>query len=122
MPLTAGTRIGSYEIIAVLGSGGMGDVYRARDTRLGRDVAIKALSEDAHLDAERLARFQREAQILAALNHPHIAAIYGIEEATLADRPTPSRFLILELVSGGTLADRLARGPLSLNEALTVAR
>ena len=122
MPLTAGTRIGSYEIIAVLGSGGMGEVYRARDFRLGRDVAVKALSDDAHLDAGRIARFQREAQILASLNHPHIAAIYGLEEATLPDRSTASRFLILELVTGGTLADRIARGVLPLHDAMTVAR
>ncbi|HUF24269.1 MAG TPA: protein kinase [Vicinamibacterales bacterium] len=122
MPLSAGTRIGPYEILAAIGSGGMGDVYRARDTRLGRDVAIKALSDDAELDAERLARFQREAQILAALNHPHIAAIYGVEEAALGDHATASRFLILELVTGGTLADRLARGPLPMRDVLTIAR
>jgi serine/threonine protein kinase len=100
----------------------MGEVYRARDTRLGRDVAVKALSDAAQFDAERIARFQREAQILAALNHPHIAAIYGLEEAALDDRPGPSRFLILELVTGGTLADRLERGPLDAREAMTIAR
>jgi len=122
MPLSAGTRIGPYEIAGAIGSGGMGDVYRARDTRLGRDVAVKALPDDAHLDADRMARFQLEAQILAALNHPHIAAIYGLEEATAGDRPTPSRFLILELVAGGTLADRLERGPLRPPEAMTLAR
>ena len=121
MPVTAGTRIGPYEITAAIGSGGMGDVYRARDTRLGRDVAIKALPDDAQLDADRIARFRREAQILAALNHPHIAAIYGIEE-TLGDPSAASQFLILELVAGGTLADRIARGPRPVPEALTIGR
>jgi Tol biopolymer transport system component len=94
----------------------MGEVFRARDPRLGRDVAIKALSSVARADADRLARFQREAHILAALNHPHIAAIYGLEELGGA------QFLVLELVEGGTLADRLRAGPLSLQEALPIAR
>jgi serine/threonine protein kinase len=80
MPLTTGTRIGSYEVVDLLGSGGMGEVYRARDTRLNRDVAIKVLPEAFASDAERLARFKREAQVLASLNHAHIAAIYGLEE------------------------------------------
>jgi serine/threonine protein kinase len=122
MPLSAGTRVGPYEIAAAIGSGGMGEVYRARDTRLGRDVAVKALPDDALVDAERIARFQREAQILAALNHPHIAAIYGLEDATLDGRSAPSHFLILELVGGGTLADRLARGPVPMRAAMGLAR
>lgn len=94
----------------------MGEVYRARDARLGRDVAIKALPDLFALDPERVARFQREAQILAALNDPHIAAIYGLEEVD------GSRFLILELVEGETLADRLRSGAMPPNEAVTIAR
>ncbi|HYN06481.1 MAG TPA: protein kinase [Vicinamibacterales bacterium] len=123
MPLRAGTRVGPYEIVSPIGAGGMGEVYRARDTRLGRDVAVKALPDAAQFDADRIGRFQREAQILAALNHPHIAAIYGLEEAPRTDdQPGPSRFLILELVTGGTLADRLERGALPAREAMTMAR
>ena len=116
MPLTPGTRIGSYEVVAPVGAGGMGQVYRARDTRLGRDVAIKCLPETSVSDPDLIVRFQREAEILATLNHPHIASIYGLEESG------GSRFLILELVEGGTLAGRLAEGPLPLAEALGVAR
>ena len=101
MPLTAGTRLGSYEVINSIGAGGMGEVYRAHDTKLGRDVAIKIVSDGFAHDPERVARFKREAQILAALNHPHIAAIYGLEEAN------GSQFLVLELVEGPTLAERL---------------
>jgi serine/threonine protein kinase len=118
MPLGAGARIGPYEITEPIGSGGMGVVYRARDTRLGRDVAVKTLPDGALLDADRMARFEREAQILATLNHAHIAAIYGLEEAP----GSHERFLILELVAGGTLADRLARGPLAVRDAMTMAR
>ena len=81
MTLAAGCRLGAYEVIALLGTGGMGEVYRARDTRLNRDVALKILPDAFALDAERLARFRREAQVLASLNHPNIAAIYGLEEA-----------------------------------------
>ena len=103
MPLSPGTRLASYEIVAALGAGGMGEVYRARDTKLGRDVAIKILPPAFAQDPERVARFQREAQLLAALNHPHIAAIHGLEEA--AESP----FLVLELVEGETLAERLGR-------------
>src|SRR5215470_13622282 len=114
MPLTVGTRIGSYEILALLGHGGMGEVYRARDPRLGRDVAIKALTAEFARDPERLARFRREAQTLAALNHANIASIYGLEEA--GDAP----HLVLELVDGETLADRLKRGPLPPREALAM--
>src|SRR5438034_8404096 len=114
MPLATGTRIGPYEILAPLGQGGMGEVYRARDPRLGRDVAIKALTAEFARDPGRLARFQREAQTLAALSHPNIAAIYGLEEA--GDVP----HLVLELVEGETLAERLARQPLLPREALAL--
>ncbi|HJW15311.1 MAG TPA: serine/threonine-protein kinase, partial [Thermoanaerobaculia bacterium] len=114
MPLTPGARRGPYEILAPLGAGGMGEVYRARDTRLGRDVAIKALPAEFAADAERLARFQREARLLATLNHPSIAAIYGLEEADGA------RYLVLEIVEGESLAQKLAAGPLPVEEALAV--
>ncbi|OFW28068.1 MAG: hypothetical protein A3H97_16245 [Acidobacteria bacterium RIFCSPLOWO2_02_FULL_65_29] len=115
MPLTAGTRLGPYEIIGALGAGGMGEVYRARDTKLDRDVAIKILPEAFAADAERVARFQREAKTLASLNHPNIAAIYGLEDADGV------RALVLELVEGPTLADRVAQGPIPLEEALPIA-
>ena len=101
MLLSTGTRLGSYEIVAALGAGGMGEVYRARDTMLGRDVAIKVLPELFAADTERLARFQREAQLLAALNHPNIAAIYGLDDAG------PTRFIVMELVEGESLDARL---------------
>ena len=114
MPIAAGTRLGAYEIVAVLGAGGMGEVYRARDTRLGREVAIKVILEAFAADSDRVARFQREAKVLASLNHPNIAAIYGIEQAA------GQHVLVMELVEGLTLADRLARGPLALEEALTM--
>src|SRR6187455_658934 len=103
MSLAPGARLGAYEILSPLGAGGMGEVYRARDTKLGRDVAIKILPDIFAADPERIARFQREAQMLAALNHPHIAAIYGLEESA------GLKFLILELVDGESLADRIAR-------------
>ena len=111
MALPIGTRVGPYEITGVLGAGGMGEVYRARDARLGRDVALKVLPEVFATDPERLARFEREAQVLAALKHPNIGAIYAIED----------RALVLELVEGETLADRIARGPIPLDEALPIA-
>src|SRR5215475_4002188 len=116
MPPTAGSRFGPYEIVAAIGAGGMGEVYRAHDTKLGRDVALKILPDSFVHDPERVARFRREAQVLASLNHPHIAAIYGLEEAN------GSQFLILELVLGDTLAQRVKGGPLPLGEALTVAK
>lgn len=116
MPLQTGTRIGPYEITTPLGSGGMGEVYRATDTNLRRDVAIKVLPEGFARDPERLARFEREAQLLASLNHPNIAAIYGLEESE------GFRCLVLELVEGQTLAERLDRGPLPVDETLTVIR
>jgi serine/threonine-protein kinase len=111
-----GRRLSEYEITARIGAGGMGDVYRARDVKLGRDVAIKVLPAPLAGDAARIARFKREAQILATLNHPHIAAIYALEESDDVVA------LVLELVEGDTLADRLHQGPLSLNDALTIAR
>ena len=106
--------IGPYRILDKLGEGGMGEVYRARDTRLARDVAIKVLPAAFTSDPDRLARFEREARTLAALNHPHIAAIYGIEEATGV------RALVLELVEGETLANRIARG-LKVSDALAIS-
>jgi Tol biopolymer transport system component len=111
-----GRRLGSFEITSQLGSGGMGEVYRARDTTLGRDVAIKILPDVFTEDAERRARFEREARVLAALNHPHIAAIYGFEHRE------GIHGLVLELVEGDTLAKRLRSGPVALKEALTIAR
>ena len=111
-----GRRFGLYQMQARIGAGGMGEVYRARDTKLGRDVAIKVLPRAFTNDPERLARFEREARLLAALNHPHIGAIYGLEEADGV------RGLVLELVPGETLAARLHRGPIPLTEALTIAR
>jgi eukaryotic-like serine/threonine-protein kinase len=116
MSIPAGTRLGSYEIVAALGAGGMGEVYRARDTKLGRDVALKVLPTEFALDVERVARFKREAQVLASLNDPHIAAIYGFEDADGVHA------LVLELVEGPTLADRIAQGPVPLDEALPIAR
>src|SRR5262245_59851568 len=116
MPLTAGSRLGSLEVVALLGAGGMGEVYRARDVRLNRDVAVKVLSPSLLAGAEHLARFEREAQLLAALNHPHIAQIYGVE--TWNGAPA----LVMELVEGPTLADRPRTGPFALNEALEIAR
>src|SRR5262245_56972681 len=116
MTIPSGSRLGPYEIAAPIGAGGMGEVYRARDTRLGRDVAIKVLPAAFAQDAERLARFQREAQILATLNHPHIAQIHGLEEAG------DTRALVLELVEGTTLSERLTRGPIPVPEALDVCR
>jgi eukaryotic-like serine/threonine-protein kinase len=116
MTLTAGAHLGSYEILAAIGAGGMGEVYRARDTKLGRDVALKTLPSAFTSDIERVARFKREAQVLAALNHPHIAAIHGVDEAD------GCHFLVLELADGETLAAQLARGPLPVDEALAIAR
>ncbi len=140
MSLPPGARLGPYEIGAPIGEGGMGEVYRARDTKLARDVALKLLPESFATDPDRLARFDREAKTLAALNHPNIAAIYGLEdyrrggssafaEAT-ADRRSlgggwsdpPIKALVMELVEGPTLADRIAQGPISLDEALPIAR
>src|SRR5215469_13893632 len=116
MALTVGTQLGSHEITALLGKGGMGEVYRARDLKLKREVAIKILPDEFSRDADRVSRFQREAEVLASLNHPNIAAIYDLEEAS------GSRYLVLELVEGETLADRLKRGPIPLEKALEIAK
>jgi eukaryotic-like serine/threonine-protein kinase len=116
MGLTSGTRIGPYQISAHLGTGGMGEVYRARDARLKRDVALKILPESFATDPERLARFQREAEVLASLNHSNIAALYGIEESG------DTRALVMELVEGPGLADCIAQGPIPVDEALTIAK
>jgi serine/threonine-protein kinase len=114
--LAPGTRLGAYDIVALIGSGGMGEVYRARDTRLNRDVAIKVLPADVAADHDRLARFEREAKVLASLNHPNIAAIHGVDDSS----GTPA--LVMELVEGPTLADRIARGAIPLDEALPIAK
>lgn len=114
--LIAGTKFGPYEISGTIGAGGMGEVYRARDTRLGRDVALKVLPEAFARDAERMARLRREAQVLASLNHPNIAAIYGFEDS----RATHA--LVMELVEGSTLADCIAQNAIPLDEALPIAR
>jgi Tol biopolymer transport system component len=115
-PSMIGHTFGHYHIVEKIGEGGMGVVYKARDLRLGREVAIKALPEAFAYDAERLARFEREAQILASLNHPHIAAVYGLEEWD------GRRFLVMELVPGRTLAERLAAAPLPVDDAVRVCR
>ena len=106
MPLTPGTRLGVFDVIGLLGAGGMGEVYRARDTTLGRDVAIKVIPQAFADDAERLARFIREAQTLAALNHPNIAHLHGLEDSDAG------RALVMEFVDGEDLAQRLERGAL----------
>ena len=116
MALEIGSRLGHYDVTALIGEGGMGEVYRARDTKLDRDVALKVLPEAFTQDPDRLARFEREAKVLASLNHPNIAAIYGLEEADGV------RALVLELVEGPTLADRIAKGPIPLDEALPIAK
>jgi serine/threonine protein kinase/Tol biopolymer transport system component len=116
LALSPGTRVGPYEVTAQIGAGGMGEVYRARDTKLNRDVALKILPEAFALDGDRIARFRREAQVLASLNHPNIAAIYGFEDSG------NTHALVLELVEGPTLADRIAKGPIPLDEALPIAK
>ena len=116
MALTPGTRLGPYEVTAQIGVGGMGEVYRATDTNLKRAVAIKVLPASVASDADRLARFQREAEVLAALNHPNIAQIFGLEK-------TPAfTALVMELVEGDDLSQRIARGAVPLDEALPIAR
>src|SRR5262245_58174802 len=116
MTLVPGTRLGVFEIVALIGAGGMGEVYRAIDTNLGRDVAIKVLPDLFAQDAERLARFEREAKTLASLNHPNIAIVHGFEKGG------GIRALVMELVDGPTLADRIAQGPVPADEALPIAR
>src|SRR5215468_798879 len=135
MPLVSGTKLGPYEIVSPLGAGGMGEVYRARDKRLGRDVALKVLPEAFARDAERMVRFEREAKVLASLNHPNIAVLYGLEESN------GIRALVMELVEGPTLAERMGKAdplsrtpsrgvftapsktsPIPLDEALSIAK
>ena len=116
MALSVGSRLGHYDVTALIGEGGMGQVYQATDTKLNRQVALKILPEAFTADPDRLARFQREAQVLASLNHPGIAAIYGLEDRE------GSKALVLELVEGPTLADRIAQGPIPVDEALPIAK
>jgi serine/threonine protein kinase len=116
MTLASGTRYGPFEVIAVIGAGGMGEVYRARDTKLNRDVALKVLPESFASDPDRLARFQREAQVLASLNHPNIAHIHGLEDSGGV------RALVMELVEGEDLAQRITRGAIPIDEALPIAK
>ena len=116
MPLQPGTSLGPYTVTAKIGEGGMGEVYQARDTKLDRDVALKVLPEAFTADPDRLARFEREAKVLASLNHPNIGSIYGLEEAEGV------RALVLELIEGPTLADRIAQGPIPIDEALPIAK
>ena len=116
MALTAGAQLGPYKILALLGVGGMGEVYRAHDAKLNRDVALKVLPAKFAGDPERMGRFKREAQLLASLNHPSVAAIHGLEEAD--GKP----FLVLELVEGEDLAERLKRGAIPSDEAIAIAK
>src|SRR5271169_4753130 len=117
MALSSGTRLGSYEVVAPIGAGGMGEVYQAHDTKLGRDVALKVLPEAFAHDADRLARFQREAKMLAALNHPNIATIHGLEQSGATS------YLVMELVAGENLAERVRRdGAVPVEEALAIAK
>ena len=116
MTIAAGTRLGPYEILAPLGAGGMGGVYRARDTRLGREVALKVLPESVASDAERVARFEREARRLASLNHPNIATMHAFEELGGVG------VLVMEVVEGPTLAERLREGPLPVRDAVDYFR
>jgi eukaryotic-like serine/threonine-protein kinase len=114
--IAIGTRLGAYQITSLLGQGGMGEVYRATDTKLNRDVALELLPEQFTSDRERLERFQREAHVLASLNHTNIAAIYGFEDAA------PMRALVMELVEGSTLAERIAQGPMPVEDVLSAAK
>ena len=116
MPIIPGAQLGPYEVVSVLGAGGMGEVYRARDTRLKREVAIKVLPAALARDPDRLARLQREAEVLATLNHPNIAAIYGFEETPDASG------IVMELVEGPTLGDRIVQGAVPLDEALAITK
>src|SRR5204862_718904 len=116
MSLALGARLGPYEILSAIGAGGMGEVYRAKDTKLNRDVALKVLPDSFATDPDRLARFHREAQVLASLNHPNIAHIHGLEESDGV------RALVMELVEGEDLAQRIARGAIPLDEVLPIAK
>ena len=120
MSVGPGTRLGPYEIESAIGAGGMGEVYRARDTKLGRAVAIKVLPDALAADPDRIARFEREAKVLASLNHAHIATIYGVEDAVVAGHQVHA--LVMELVEGETISDRIGRGPIPVDEALPIAR
>jgi serine/threonine protein kinase len=116
MTLPSGTQLGTYTVTSLVGAGGMGEVYAAHDSKLGRNVAIKVLPEQFARDPERLARFQREAKMLAALNHPNIAPIYGLEQSS------DTHYLVMELVPGQTLAERTRTGPVPVDEALAIAK
>jgi serine/threonine protein kinase len=116
MALAPGARLGAYQVTAVLGKGGMGEVYRARDTKLDRDVALKVLPDSFASDPDRLMRFEREAKTLASLNHPHIAQIHGFEQSGAISA------LVMELVEGEDLAQRIARGPIPVDDTLPIAR
>src|SRR5262245_4282262 len=122
MPLNVGSRVGPYTVTAPLGAGGMGEVWRARGSRLNRDVALKILPPAFSSDPDRLARFEREAQVLASLSHPNIAAIYGLEGQDRQGGQGSSPCLVFELVDGPTLADRVEQGTIPLDEALAIAR
>src|SRR5512139_3950974 len=121
MALAAGSRLGAYEVLSLLGAGGMGEVWKARDTRLGREVAIKVLPADFLEDEERKARFEREARTLASLSHPGIAAIYSFEEIPSSPGSPGRHLLVMELVKGESLDARIARGPLPFEEILSIA-
>src|SRR5512132_4106354 len=114
MPLTPGTKLGPYEIAAPLGAGGMGEVYRARDSRLGRDVAVKVLPQHLSADPEVRARFEREAKTISSLNHPHICTLFDV------GREADTDYLVMELIDGETLATRVARGALPTNDVLRI--
>ena len=117
MLLSAGTKLGTYEVLSAIGAGGMGEVYQAHDTKLGRDVAIKVLPEAFAHDPEKLSRFQREAKLLASLNHPNIATIHGLEDSN------GTSYLVMELVAGENLAERVRRdGAVPIEEALAIAK
>src|SRR5689334_11806379 len=116
MPLSAGTRLGPYEVEAILGAGGMGQVYRARDTRLDRVVALKVLPDDRAADAEARQRFDREARAIAALNHPNVCSIHDVGVAELGATPCP--YIVMELLEGETLQQRLTRGPIPFEETV----
>ena len=116
MTLTAGTKLGHYQIVSAIGAGGMGEVYRARDTKLGREVAIKVLPDELTRDGELRERFEREAKLLAALNHTNVATLFGLEESD------GQQSLVMELVEGKTLAQRIARGPIPVDEALPLLK
>jgi serine/threonine protein kinase len=123
MPITNGTRLGTYEILSALGAGGMGEVYRARDTKLKLEVALKILPDSLASDPDRLARFQREAEVLASLNHPNIAHLYGLEGRDRRDgQDGVPAFIVMELVEGEDLAQRIMRGAIPIDEALPIAK